>query len=480
MKLRNLFSVGWALTLAGLLAGPAAWAQQPRELPQLPRPLTLPQALHVAQDNYPALRARQAAVRAAQADVRTNRAAFLPQVSAQLQGVNSTMNQVRGAFIGGVAIPISGGIKTTSYDGRTNFSSLGALAIEWPAVTFGRYRADESRSEAAVSAAQADLAQARFEYQAQVADAYLLALGAEKAVALQRANLARALALATVIKAGTRSGIRAGIDSAMANAEVARARLQVLAARQQAREQRTRLAGLLGQPTQDVQLDSMAFYTHLPQTAAGPPAGDTAHANNPLLRAYSQRITLSDAQTKLFTANKRPSLNLLASTWGRGSGVHDAADDHGNFVIDSSPGAGLPFKAYDYMAGATLTWRLTELIHSGRAAQAQRIRTEQARADYDQQALQLATQLQNARLQVELAQQTAQQAPLQLAAARQAYGQARARYDAGLDNLLVLTQATEVLNRAETDQALATNNLWRAVLLQGAASGNLGELLGQL
>lgn len=233
MKLLNLFPLYWSLNrvlalaglLAGLLADPAARAQQPRELPQLPRPLTLPQALQVAQSNYPALRAKQAAVRAALADVRTNGSAFLPQVSAQLQAVNSTMNQVRGAFIGGVAIPISGGIKTTPYDGRTNFPSLGALVIEWPAVTFGRYRADEQRSEAAESTAQADYEQAVFEYQTQVADAYLLALGAEKSMALQRANLRRAENLAKVI--------RAGIDSSTTNAELARARLQVLAARQQ-------------------------------------------------------------------------------------------------------------------------------------------------------------------------------------------------------------------------------------------------------
>jgi len=105
---------------------------------------------------------------------------------------------------------------------------------------------------------------------------------------LQRANLTRAEHLASVIRAGTRSGIRAGIDSSTTNAELAGARLQVLAARQQAREQRTRLTGLLDQPAEDVQLDSMQFYSHLPLVAAGPPAGDTARANNPLLRAYAR------------------------------------------------------------------------------------------------------------------------------------------------------------------------------------------------
>ena len=474
MKLRTFL----CLSSSWLLTG-AAWAQLPRELPrELPRPLTLPQALQVAQASYPALRARQAAVRAAEADVRTSRATFLPQVTAQAQALNATVNQVRGAYLPGVAFSESGSVKATGPDGRTNFSSLGVLAIEWPAVTFGRYRASENRSAAAVSAAQADYEQALFEYQAQVADVYLLALGAEKSVALQQANLERAGQLARVIRAGTRAGIRAGIDSSTANAGLARARLQVLAARQQARAQRTRLAGLLGQPTQPVQLDSMQFYSRLPPADAG--LADTARAANPLLRAYRARIAASQAQVALLTASQRPSLNLLASGWGRGSGVRDQVDSQGNFVIDSSPGAGLPFKAYNYLVGATLTWHATELLHAGRAAQAQRLRTEEARADYDQQTLQLDTQLENARLQVELARQTALAAPAQLAAARQAYTAARARYDAGLDNLLVLTQATETLNRAETDQALATNNLWRAVLLQGAASGNLGGLLGQL
>jgi hypothetical protein len=45
---------------------------------------------------------------------------------------------------------------------------------------------------------------------------------------------------------------------------------------------------------------------------------------------------------------------------------------------------------------------------------------------------------------------------------------------------VVLTQAAVVLNRAETDQAIATNNVWRALLLRAATSGDLGELTTQL
>jgi outer membrane protein TolC len=140
----------------------------------------------------------------------------------------------------------------------------------------------------------------------------------------------------------------------------------------------------------------------------------------------------------------------------------------------------LPFKVYNYAVGAALTWRVTELLHSRRAATAQLARSEQARAEYSQQELQLRTEQQNARSQLDLARQSALAAPAQLDAAQRVYTQAQARYNAGLDNLVVLTQATLVLNRAETDQAIAINNVWRALLLRAATSGSLTDFTGQL
>jgi outer membrane protein TolC len=171
---------------------------------------------------------------------------------------------------------------------------------------------------------------------------------------------------------------------------------------------------------------------------------------------------------------------VVGATWGRGSGAAATANVDGSYSIDPSLGAGLPFKVYNYAVGAALTWRVTELVHSKRAATAQLARSEQARAEYIQQQLLLRTEQQNARSQLDLARQSALAAPAQLDAAQRAYTQAKARYNAGLDNLVVLTQATLVLNRAETDQAIATNNVWRALLLRAATTGSLTELNQQL
>lgn len=453
--------VGWPLV---------GWSQAPTSL-------TLPQALELARTNYPSLRARQAGIAAATADVRTVRANYLPQLTAQAQALDGTSNQARGALLGGIGPNVSGVRSYTS--SQTSWASQGMLYIDWPAVTFGRYRADVQRAQAGVSQAQADYDQELFTHQVQVADAYLLALSAQKAVALQAANLRRTQSVRRVILAATRAGVQAGIDSSTANAEAARAQLQVLVSRQQAEQQRVRLAGLLGVPTQQLALaDSALFFTRLP---ALPPAVDSSNLlRHPTLLAYRQRVAASDALAKTLAFNNRPTLSLVGATWGRGSGAASAANADGSFDINPSLGSGLPFKVYNYAVGAALTWRVTELIHSKRAATAQLARSEQARAEYSQQELQLRTEQQNARLQIDLAQQSALAAPAQLDAARRAYTQAQARYNAGLDNLVVLTQATLVLNRAETDQAIATNNVWRALLLRAATSGNLGELTSQL
>ena len=459
------------LFLLGALGLPlAGWGQAAT-------PLTLGLALTQARTNYPALRARQAGVAAATADVRTVRSNYLPQLTAQLQALDGTTNQTRGALLGGLGPSISGVREYTSY--QASWASQGMLYIDWPAVTFGRYRADVQRAEAGVSQAQAEYDQELFTHQVQVADAYLLALSAQQTVALQAANLRRSQALRRIVLAGTRAGIQAGIDSSTANAETARAQLQVLISRQQAEQQRVRLAGLLGVPTQVLALtDSAAFFTRLP---ALPPGTDTASLlRHPTLLAYQRRLASSDAAARSLALNSRPTLSVVGATWGRGAGAANNANPDGTYNIDPSLNAGIPFKVYNYAVGAALTWHVTELVHSRRAATAQLARSDQARADYDQQALQLRTEQQNARLQLELARQGALAAPAQLDAAQRAYTQAQARYNAGLDNLVVLTQAVLVLNRAETDLAIATNNVWRALLLRAATSGDLGELTTQL
>ena len=69
--------------------------------------------------------------------------------------------------------------------------------------------------------------------------------------------------------------------------------------------------------------------------------------------------------------------------------------------------------------------------------------------------------------------------PAQLAAARQAETQARARYDAGLTGIAEVADAQRLLAQAEADAALASLALWRARLAEAAATGDLSAFLAE-
>lgn len=468
---------GVLVLVAGLWSGQSN-AQPGSTAPAATNQLTLLQALDIARTNYPILRGKLATIRAAEADAQVLNLSLLPQAGMQAQALNATSNQVRGAYVsnGGLLLPISG-VRTDGFNNQASWSSGASLVVDWEAVTFGRRQARRNQARVAIEQARADYEGELFTHQVRVCDAYLLALNARKSVALQAANLRRAQALQLIIRASTEGGLRPGIDSSVTNAEVARARLLLLESQQLAQQQVLRLTELLGQPNPNVQLDSLAFYNRIPQLPVAPPAGSTLH---PQLRAYQKAIDLGRAGETLLKAGALPSISVLGSLQGRGSGIGEQARPDGSFRIDPSPGAGLPLRAYNYIVGVTAIWRPTDLFRTKYQLSAQKERINSVQESFDQQSLAIQAASQNAVLQLELAQARAQQAPLQLDAAQQAYIQAQARYESGLDNILALTQTTALLNRAEVDQALVTNSVWRALLLRAATAGDLDSFLLQL
>ena len=63
---------------------------------------------------------------------------------------------------------------------------------------------------------------------------------------------------------------------------------------------------------------------------------------------------------------------------------------------------------------------------------------------------------------------------------RQSETQARARYDAGLTNIVEVAEAQDLLTQAEYQNAAARVEIWRALLAQAVAGGGLAPLLDLL
>jgi outer membrane protein TolC len=68
----------------------------------------------------------------------------------------------------------------------------------------------------------------------------------------------------------------------------------------------------------------------------------------------------------------------------------------------------------------------------------------------------------------------------QVIAATDAYRQHTALYDNGLTTIVDLTQSFYTLNRAEIDYEIAQNNIWQALWIKAAATGNLNILLNAI
>ena len=434
--------------------------------------LTLNRALDLAAQYYPSLKSKRAETEATRADFEARKASFLPAGAVQTQALYGTSNNVRGAYFPneGTTNSVSSGIKNNGPTTDAVWTSLASLNVNWKAITFGRNKADLAVSQSAIGRAEADYRQEVFVQQVRVADVYLMTLILDQAVNVQAANLNRVQAFRQVMQATTRSGLRPGVDSALADAELAKAQLLLLESRRLAQQQRVQLGQLTGLPLVDLRLDTTTFRQSIPPDFIFSEASLPAH---PVLAFYQRQIDLDLARTEAIRKSVLPAISLNSSFWARGSGISDNLTPEGNFIYKPSLGAGLPFRVANYFVGISTVWRFTDWFRIQKETRAQVLRTQADQYQYDEQLLALRGQRQTADLQIQAALEAARQSPIQLAAAQAAYQQAQARYSAGIANLYEFTQAYTLLNRAEIDQSVAINNVWRALLLKAAAEGDL-------
>jgi outer membrane protein TolC len=134
----------------------------------------------------------------------------------------------------------------------------------------------------------------------------------------------------------------------------------------------------------------------------------------------------------------------------------------------------------NWAAGVQMTFPLFEFfrVRAEKKVQAANVRAEQA--NYAQLVGDLSTGVRQAQAQLAGARQTVLNTPIELSAAQQSESQQRARFQAGLATVIDVAAAESVLVQAETDDALARLNVWRAMAAEAAARGDLAPFLSEL
>jgi outer membrane protein TolC len=434
--------------------------------------IKLQEILAEGKSNFPFLKSKQAEIHSAENRIKSVKTDYLPAFIVQDQYTFSSNNNVAGAFLpneGSVLSP-SGGIRPENiYTGV--FGSVATAMVDWKVFNFGKVKANVNSAKAELTRTQADYENELFQHQIKLTDAYLILLINQKLVEAQHQNLERALVFKRVTDAAVSSGMRPGVDSSLAAAEYAKAKLLLLESQRSEKAQRLRLSELTGELRDSIQVDTMGFYSQLPVT------GDQnfSFLANPALRFFQTQIDASQARSMAVRKSSLPSVSLVGAGWGRGSGVSNQNDTyHTDF------GSGVKFQVYNYLFGISTRWNLTSILKVRNDYKSEQFQVERFKQLYQTQKLQLDRQSREAEMQLQLSLEQARLTPVQLSAAQRAFNQAEARYQSGLTDLFTLAQSVNALNRAEIDKFVTNGNVWRALLMKAAAAGDLTLFLNQV
>jgi outer membrane protein TolC len=431
--------------------------------------LSLKDALTAAEKNYPSIKANSNYVKAADQGIKEARLEYMPSLRLSEQLTYATANSLPGTYFS-YGVSVSGTIEKQDVN-NPNFGAITALYSEWPVFTFGQNQAKISLAKTRKQIATAGLDNEKYQLSYRTSEAYFDLLALTSLRKSQQQNLQRALALRNIIRSSTITGLKPGVDSSTANAEVSKAKLAYLEALKNEKIQRNYLARLTGIANENIIPDT-AFLFRLPT----PEISNGNMLNNPLINYYQQRENESTAEEDLVRKNYLPRISILGAAWGRGSGISPESPN----IVDPGFTDGTRLTRFNYAIGIGAVFNIADYPRMNAQANEIKYQTLGLQEETNQQKLILQNAVKDADDNFDAALKKAQEAPVLVNAANTAYNQKLAMYNSGLANFTDLAQALYNLNEAEIQNAISYDNVWKAVLLKTAPSGDINILLKQL
>lgn len=436
--------------------------------------LTMKDAEQIALSNYASIKAKANQLNASKAFLTETKTEYLPDVNLSAQQVYGTANGQNGPIYGYHGLSVaSSGPALPNQNWNASFGSLYLANVNWDFFAFGKSREKVKVQKSIVSLNENDLAQEQFQHQVRVASTYLNLLAAQQLARAEQDNLSRSIDLQKVVVARVKNGLNPGVDSSLANAEVSNARIFLTNAEQTVQDQSNQLAQYLGITPQNFLLDS-ASVTKAPGNADR--QSTLNPDDHPLLRYYRNRIGVSDEQAKYYKTFSYPTFSLFGVYQGRGSGFgSNYLNDQNNYT--GSYGSAADPTRYNYLFGIGMIWNITNPFRVHYQVKSQKFTSEQYKNEYDLVDQQLHDQQVLAETRISSALKNYNEVPVEVRAASDAYTQKFTLYKNGMANIVDFTQALYVLNRAEVDKDIASNNVWQALLYKAAATGDFGVFI---
>jgi len=438
---------------------------------QQQQPVTLKELLNRVNQKAPTLLTDSSAILIRQAQAAETRSNWLPNLTLNYQADIGSSNNTTGPYFGFGIIPSSSsGIHNTNVTTAMS-DNLGVAALDWEVYNFGKYGAENKVANSDITVEKNQFAQSKYELQAYTIGNYLQLLRLQDFLGIQVRNIQRNQEIRNSIESLAKSGVRAGVDTSIAEAELSKARLNYIELNNQLKQVQLQLSAVSGLPYQSIVSDTTVEMTLINRPSAYLFPADTS--NHPLINFYRSVYQNSLERESLVKKLYNPKISLEAATWGRGSSV-DAAGQY------NSLSTGYGFQRSNYLVGVGISYNLFDIKR-----EQLKLRTQKASTDYAEKKLQEQQQLlsisaNQADVEMQTALQRLAEIPNQLNAANSGYRQKLSLYKNGLTDIVELDAALNILYRAETDYMQAKYDYSNALFQKAITENQVNTVLNLL
>lgn len=432
---------------------------------QQPGRVYLDSLLKTAVRNYPLIKAKHLQTQGLQYGVKLKQNGIIPSLNAAYQADYATYNNITGMIYPQYIIPISGPpSKSNIYSGVPG--SAAALNMQWEPFTFGQRQSEVDLAKSKAETGKADENVTVFKQQVFVINAWLDYLLTSELVKVYQVNIDRETYNLKQSQSVVSSGLRPGTDSSTFHAELAKAKIQLLAFERRRDSSLSVLKELAGGQLPANPIADSSLFQNLPVNSL---ANETIE--HPQISLQKSNVKADELTLKTYKSTLLPKLTLWGTGYARGSGV--GADGS----VNNSDG--WQFERYNYGFGAQLSMPLLEIFRQKPLFKQQRLNIEASREQLNLVQLQLNTQQEIAESALNKAIEAAKLSPEELRAARYSYGAIMSRYQSGLISYYDVIQSLQLLYLAEASVKIAYWAAWKSLLNKAAYTGSLDIFLNQ-
>ncbi|RYZ53619.1 MAG: TolC family protein [Sphingobacteriales bacterium] len=433
--------------------------------------LRLKDLLAAVRSNAPSLQTDSASVRIRQAQEEAVRINRLPALRLNYQVNAGTNNNLPGGYFANGIVPGNSRVRIEG-NSSTALGDLGIAGFDWEIYNFGKFEAEKDAVHADLLTEQFKLEQSKYNLQAYTISYYLQLLRLGNLLSIQSLNIDRNSEIRRSIQSLAQSGIIAGVDTSIAEAELSKARLNYLELSNQFRQVQLLLGTISGIDPATIIPDTL-FTQKLLSYYAFESTAVFDTASHPSIQFYQSIYNSSQLKERLIEKSYNPKVLLQGAVWGRGSSI-SAADQ----FRDLSKGLG--FERGNYLVGVGVTYNIFDNKRKKLQLTTQKASTVYAAKELDEQRALLDLSIRQSEADLQISLERLREIPHQLEAAQAAYRQKLSLYKNGLTNIVDLNAAVSLLYRAETDYINANYNYCKALFQKAVNENQVDALLNSL